>query len=96
MTWAGYWLPHLIDWTLGAIVTALVAWLFRKWILKALDARIDAMTGHAISADVSALHAAADASLMRQDIADLERKLSTGEIDLQGLQRQLDLAQRGT
>jgi hypothetical protein len=43
-----------------------VGWLFRKWILKALDARIDAVFGHAISADVSALHAAQDASAMRR------------------------------
>jgi septal ring factor EnvC (AmiA/AmiB activator) len=94
VTWAGYWAPHLIDWTLGAVVTALVAWLFRKWILRALDARIDAVFGHAISADVSALHAAQDASSMRHEIAELERKLSTGEIDLAGLEHQLATARR--
>lgn len=91
MTWAGYWLPHLIDWTLGAVVTVSVGWLFRKWILSALDDRLAQLSGHAISADVSALHAAQDASTMRQEL----RKLVTGEIDLDGLQRQLDAARRG-
>jgi hypothetical protein len=94
VTWEGYWLPHLIDWTLGAVVTVSVGWLFRKWILKALDARIDAVFGHAISADVSALHAAQDASAMRADIAQLEARL-TGEVDVSSLQQQLEAARKG-
>lgn len=96
MTWGSWWLPHLIDWTLGAIVTASVAWAFRKSILRRLDSRMDAVFGHAISADLSAAVAAQDASTMRLEIAALERKLQTGEIDLAGLQQQLETARRGT
>lgn len=32
MSWEGYWLPHLVDWTLGAAGSAVVAFLVRRWL----------------------------------------------------------------
>lgn len=74
MTWESYWLPHLIDWTLGAAGSAIVAWLVRRWIGRLVVVQ-DATAESAGRASIDASQAADDAAAVRQRLESLEARV---------------------
>lgn len=91
MTWAGYWLPHLIDWVVGGSATTAVGLLLRR------AARIwaDEVRAHAIqaaraaqgatTAAQGATTAAVGATVARTGAEDALARLTAAEAGLGGV-----------
>lgn len=89
MSWEDYWLPHLVDWTLGAAGSAVVAWLVRRWLrtLSVANAEEAAEVRQRLTVlerRFAAVGDAISASLGHRAVADLRFRAIEQRIELLG------------